>query len=253
MNQRTSFLGNWLIPDGTKPLHSNYSWLIIYEVPKTHICRDASHTFLTVPQFQPLHDCLQLKTMFTLSSRHDWSLLKPASLSPQSPWPLTSDSSAKVNPRSWLADIVTASYLLPKQMWLHISDMQGLGKQLVYLGAIQQFTSTLGKTINHSTLNLCHAEFILEKLKKIFAFFTISQHCNSSTSTTVEDKDLLILYIAYHGWWPGDTRSQGISNHGVDLVLLEYSSFSTNRVKLISHGTKMALTLQTITFLNDNC
>ena len=39
----------------------------------------------------------------------------------------------------------------------------------------------------------------------------------------VEDKDLFILYIQYHGCWcPGDTRSQGISSHGIDLILMEY-------------------------------
>ena len=41
------------------------------------------------------------------------------------------------------------------------------------------------------------------------------------------DKDLLILHSQYHGfWWPGDSRSQGISSQGIDPVFLEYSSFS---------------------------
>ena len=33
-------------------------------------------------------------------------------------------------------------------------------------------------------------------------------------------KDLCILLSQYHGcWWPGDTRSQGISSHDIDLVI----------------------------------
>ena len=38
---------------------------------------------------------------------------------------------------------------------------------------------------------------------------------------------LLMLYNEYHGcWWPDDARSQVISSHGVDLVILEYFSFN---------------------------
>ena len=38
---------------------------------------------------------------------------------------------------------------------------------------------------------------------------------------------LFILHIQYHCcWWPGDTRSQGISNDSIDLVILEYISFN---------------------------
>ena len=34
-----------------------------------------------------------------------------------------------------------------------------------------------------------------------------------------QDKDLPILQNQYHGCWcPGDARSQGISNHDIDLV-----------------------------------
>ena len=47
----------------------------------------------------------------------------------------------------------------------------------------------------------------------------------------LEDRAPLILHIQYHGCWcPGDTRSQGISSHGIGLLLLEYSSFSTRKV-----------------------
>ena len=37
----------------------------------------------------------------------------------------------------------------------------------------------------------------------------------------------------YHGsWCPGEGRIQGISSHGIGLVFLEYSSFSTTRVNI---------------------
>ena len=44
----------------------------------------------------------------------------------------------------------------------------------------------------------------------------------------MEDKDLFILHGQYYGCW---SRSKVISNHGLDLVILEYSSFSTRRVQ----------------------
>ena len=43
----------------------------------------------------------------------------------------------------------------------------------------------------------------------------------------MEDKDLFILYIQYHGcWWSGNARGQGINSHDIHLVL-EYSAFGT--------------------------
>ena len=36
------------------------------------------------------------------------------------------------------------------------------------------------------------------------------------------DKDVLTVQSQYHGCWcPGDVGSQGISSHGIDLILLE--------------------------------
>ena len=49
----------------------------------------------------------------------------------------------------------------------------------------------------------------------------------------MEGKDLFILQNQYHGfWWPGDARSQVISSHGIDPVIIEYSGFNTRRVNL---------------------
>ena len=36
---------------------------------------------------------------------------------------------------------------------------------------------------------------------------------------------LQLLYVSYSCWWPDDTRSQDISSHDTDLVILEYSGF----------------------------
>ena len=48
------------------------------------------------------------------------------------------------------------------------------------------------------------------------------------------DKDLFILHKHYHGCrWPGDTRSQSISGHRVDVFLAEYSSVSTRRAESV--------------------
>ena len=44
----------------------------------------------------------------------------------------------------------------------------------------------------------------------------------------------VILHIQYHGGWcPGDIRNQDINSHGIDLDILEYSGFSTEKVNLI--------------------
>ena len=50
-------------------------------------------------------------------------------------------------------------------------------------------------------------------------------------SFIMEDNDLFTIQNQYHGCWcPGDTRSQGISSHGIDLVFPEYSGFNKRRV-----------------------
>ena len=47
----------------------------------------------------------------------------------------------------------------------------------------------------------------------------------------MEDKDMLILYCQYHDCrWPGDDQSQGISSHGIDLVVSEYITSGTKSV-----------------------
>ena len=45
------------------------------------------------------------------------------------------------------------------------------------------------------------------------------------------------IHHQYHGfWWPEDTRSQVISSHGIELVLMEYSGLNMS-IQLILHQT----------------
>ena len=48
----------------------------------------------------------------------------------------------------------------------------------------------------------------------------------------MEEKYQPFLHSRYHdGWCHGGARSQGISNHGIGLVYLEYSSSSNRKIK----------------------
>ena len=53
----------------------------------------------------------------------------------------------------------------------------------------------------------------------LFLIFSTLRWHMKWKSLLLEDRDPFIMYIHYHCcWWPGDARSQGISNHGIDLV-----------------------------------
>ena len=44
---------------------------------------------------------------------------------------------------------------------------------------------------------------------------------------------MFIQHGQYHGcWWPDDAKSQGISSHGIALVLLEYSRLASDVLNL---------------------
>ena len=56
--------------------------------------------------------------------------------------------------------------------------------------------------------------------------------CVTQPPWVKEGKDFRLLPIQYHsGWWPGETRSQGISELGIDPGSLEYSISCTEWVK----------------------
>ena len=47
------------------------------------------------------------------------------------------------------------------------------------------------------------------------------------------ENDNFIQHCQYCGcWWLGDERSQDISNHGIDVVLLENSDLKTRKVRI---------------------
>ena len=75
----------------------------------------------------------------------------------------------------------------------------------------------------------------MRKQGKIYIYICSSCHfsemrwCRYLKSFLVEDKDLFVLHSHLHGCWcPGDTRSQSISSHEIELVILWYFSFSPN-------------------------
>ena len=65
-------------------------------------------------------------------------------------------------------------------------------------------------------------------------FFIFIHHYDGTGSwnlPSLKDNDLSITHSQYNGCWcPGDTSRQGISSHGIDLVLPGYSSFSTRGI-----------------------
>ena len=69
-----------------------------------------------------------------------------------------------------------------------------------------------------------------------------------------EHKNPFILHIQYNVCWcPGNARSQGMSKHGIDLVILEYSGLSIRRVQCITKraGHDLVTNLQASTWNND--
>ena len=63
-------------------------------------------------------------------------------------------------------------------------------------------------------------------------FVTFSYTKMTHEVEILQDLDPFFLQSQYHGcWWPGDTKSQGISSHVIDLIIPQYSICSTRRVK----------------------
>ena len=93
-------------------------------------------------------------------------------------------------------------------------------------------------SLDECLLLLCWKYY--RKHENMLAFSIISQQWGG-INTTVEMLPLkyevwFILHIQYHDcWWPGDARSQGISSLGIDLVIPEYSDFSTTRISYVNN------------------
>ena len=70
-------------------------------------------------------------------------------------------------------------------------------------------------------VNPCHAEFILGNIKIQMHLFIIYQDWDGTDSSNT-----FLFHGQYQGcWWPGDSRSQGISSNDIDLAVPEYSSW----------------------------
>ena len=89
---------------------------------------------------------------------------------------------------------------------------------------------TYGSLVTTTRVNSFCAGFIKENIKYICTFYhfsTLWWH-RLLKFLQVNDNDLFILHtLCCCCWWPGDTSHQGISSNGIDLVILEYSNFST--------------------------
>ena len=63
-----------------------------------------------------------------------------------------------------------------------------------------------------------------------------------------------ITYSQYHGcWWSGDTRSQSISNHGIDLVCPKYLASAWKRLKTKGACIVLPVTWNNGSDLCQNC
>ena len=82
---------------------------------------------------------------------------------------------------------------------------------------------------------------LLQYCTKPLIYYQMLSFPNTGLLQVVENllhavKEMFILLSQCPGcWWPGDTRSQVISSHGLDLVLLKHSVLSTQRFKLDGH------------------
>ena len=92
-------------------------------------------------------------------------------------------------------------------------------------------------------VNTGRAEFILGETSNIFLIFYnfwALRWYRYLKSLLMEDMDSFNFYNQYHGCWgPDDARSQGISSHGIELVILEWwtPSHYLNQCCNIVNGT----------------
>ena len=77
--------------------------------------------------------------------------------------------------------------------------------------------------------NPCCADIFMRKYVYISHHSSTPKHRTLSKFTLKEeDKNYSIAHGQYHHcWWPGDIRSHGISNNGIDLDSPEYFCFCT--------------------------
>ena len=94
-------------------------------------------------------------------------------------------------------------------------------------------------------VNCSVAKFALRNIICILTFSIISQHSSwrrYMKYSLTKDKDDFTLWGQYHGCWcHGAARSQGISSHVTDQIILEYSGFTTRWVNETDNRCDMNL------------
>ena len=71
----------------------------------------------------------------------------------------------------------------------------------------------------------------------------------------MKGQGMFILHIQLHGRWLANKKSQGISSHCIDLILMEYSRSSTRRVNTLKprqNGCHFPDDIFKSIFLNEN-
>ena len=90
---------------------------------------------------------------------------------------------------------------------------------------------------NHINLLLiCNSfsvDYILVNLDNGLHFLSfLSSSAGQVFDSLPRERQRSTPHSQYHGcWWSGDTGSQDIWSHAIDLIITEYSSVNTNRVK----------------------
>ena len=75
------------------------------------------------------------------------------------------------------------------------------------------------------------AELILGKINKYLHFLSFLEMAKVVETLSHRKKIYILCIQWYYSWWPGDTKSQGISSQDIDPFHPEYSGFSTRGVK----------------------
>ena len=98
---------------------------------------------------------------------------------------------------------------------------------------------TLLSGILSHTFHCFHCWMFLQKIPNCFFIVSIiSQHWDGTYSWNISSyvTKIQLFYTVNTSvvqWCSNDTKGQGISSHGIDPVLLEYSCFSTSRVNTL--------------------
>ena len=129
---------------------------------------------------------------------------------------------------------------------IHVSKRSPWWQRVLYVKHTQgpfwpnQWEKTLQCNVVSHWLGACtkwslHKTLVMLNLtsgniKNRLEFSMISQHWYNACSLVMANMPVSLLIQYHYCWWPGDTRTQGISNNGIDIVITEYSGLSTGGV-----------------------